>query len=255
MSAANPPDYDPGPPPIPRPSGNNSGLIIGIIVAVVAIPMALLCLGVLAGLLIPAVQASREAARRMQSSNNMKQIQLALINYESVYKYFPPAYTVDASGQRLHSWRTLILPYMEQQTLYDQIDLTKPWDDPVNRQFADIDLPFYMCPSTELGPGMTIYVAVVDPSGVFSGPQGCKLSQIIDGSSNTLSVVETAPANAVSWFSPEDIDMQTFINHGTAQMAYVGGTHCAMVDGSVHFMSDSADPNTQQALVTKDARD
>ena len=100
--------------------------------------MMLACIGILVGLLLPAVQAAREAARRMQCSNNMKQIALAMHNYEAVYKAFPPAYTTDANGQPLHSWRTLLLPYMEQQALYSQIDLNKPWDDPVNLPFSQV---------------------------------------------------------------------------------------------------------------------
>ncbi|MEL7264459.1 MAG: DUF1559 domain-containing protein [Planctomycetota bacterium] len=68
----------------------------------------------------------------MACSNNVKQIGLGLANYHASWNSFPPAYTVDANGNRLHSWRTLILPYVEQQPLYDRIDLTKPWDDPAH---------------------------------------------------------------------------------------------------------------------------
>ena len=64
----------------------------------------------LAALFLPAVRTSREAPRRMMCSNNLKQIAIALRNYESVYHCLPPAHTVDAEGNPLHSWRTLILP-------------------------------------------------------------------------------------------------------------------------------------------------
>lgn len=73
---------------------------------------------ILIGLMLPAVRVSREPARRVQCSNNLKIIALALQNYEATYKSLPPAYTVDATGKRLHSWRTLILPFLEQQALY-----------------------------------------------------------------------------------------------------------------------------------------
>ncbi len=86
-----------------------------------------------------------------------------------MYNSFPPAYTVDESGQRLHSWRTLILPFLEQDALYDSIDLSKPWDDPANRMAANTVIPAYACPSSASDPGMTNYVAVVDPSSVMSG--------------------------------------------------------------------------------------
>jgi hypothetical protein len=68
---------------------------------------------VLICLLLPAVRSARGPARRAQCGNNLKQIALALLTYETVYHALPPAYTVDADGKPLHSWRTLILPYLE----------------------------------------------------------------------------------------------------------------------------------------------
>lgn len=87
---------------------------------------------VIVGLLLPATRRARPAVYRMHCSNNLKQISLALHNYEETYRSFPPAWTVDENGNRLHSWRTMILPYLEQKPLYDSIDLSKPWDDPAN---------------------------------------------------------------------------------------------------------------------------
>jgi type II secretory pathway pseudopilin PulG len=89
-------------------------------------------LAVVVAMLLPSVRRARPAARRSQCKNNLKQIGLALYNYEADYHAFPPAYTVDADGKPLHSWRTLILPYLDQQPLYARIDLSKPWDDPAN---------------------------------------------------------------------------------------------------------------------------
>ena len=75
-------------------------------------------------LMLPAQRRAREPARRSQCKNNLKQIGLALHNYHETYGAFPPAYTVDADGKRLHSWRTLILPYLDQAPLYDKIDFS-----------------------------------------------------------------------------------------------------------------------------------
>ena len=99
-------------------------------------------------LMLPAVsRGSREAAKRTQCKNNLKQIMLAFHNYHDTYSAFPPAYTTDADGRRLHSWRTLLLPYLDQQKLYSSIDLAKPWNDPVNAEARKSLLHVYSCPS------------------------------------------------------------------------------------------------------------
>ncbi len=244
------PNQDALQPQIPRPSGSNSGLVIAVIIGV-GIVGCLMCAGLLVALLLPAVQSAREAARRMQSSNNMKQIALALHNYDSAYGSFPPAYTEDDNGNRLHSWRTLILPFIGQQTIYEQIDLSKPWDDPVNLPFSEVEVATYRNPSANIPGNMTIYVAVVDPNGVFSGAQPHKISEIVDGTSSTLLVVETDPASAVNWMSPEDIDIENFQNLANVRTAHVGGVNCAMCDGAVIFLSSQTDPALRKSLVER----
>ncbi len=257
MSQGNSFEQQPYPPqqqyPPPRGSGMSTGVVIAIVAAVVAIPMLLVCVGILVGLLLPATQAAREAARRMQCSNNMKQIALAMFNYESTYKTFPPAYTTDANGKPLHSWRTLILPYMEQQALYSQIDLNKPWDDPVNLPFSQMAIPAYACPSGHTdSPEKTCYQVIVDPSGIFSGPTPCQIRQISDGTSNTLLVIETESENAVPWMAPVDTDLPTFLTLGQHVVPnHVGGCNSSFADGSVKFLSTSLDSQTAQSLVTK----
>ena len=108
----------------PKSSGGKFGLLH--LLAVVGI------LGLLIAFFFPATRCNWPAARRMQCMNNLKQIALALHNYSSDYNALPPAYTVDVDGKPLHSWRTLILPYLEQQALYETIDMTKPWNDPAS---------------------------------------------------------------------------------------------------------------------------
>jgi type II secretory pathway pseudopilin PulG len=255
MSQGNQFEQQPYPPmqyPAP-PRGSGSGTTIAIVVAVVAIPMLLVCMGILVGLLLPAVQAAREAARRMQCSNNMKQIALAMHNYNDAFGAFPPAFTTDANGKRLHSWRTLILPFIEQQALYTQIDLNKPWDDPVNLPFSQIMIPTYACPSGHTdSPEKTCYQVIVDPSGIFTGPVGCKMSSIIDGTSNTILVVETNSQDAVPWMSPDDTDLPTFLARGQSRSSHhTGGGNVTIADGSVVFLSDTVDPKTAASMVSK----
>src|SRR4029453_12945484 len=95
---------------------------------VTVVLIALGCIGALlfscapigVALLLPAVQQAREAARRTQCKNNLKQIGLALHNYADVYGSFPPAYIADETDKPMHSWRVLILPFLDQDQLYKE---------------------------------------------------------------------------------------------------------------------------------------
>ena len=142
---------NPGPqasgyPPAAAPKSNSKRIII--IVLIVAAVLALPCCGILAGLMLPAISAAREAARRVTCNQHIRQVGIAILNYESTFGSLPPAYTVDAQGNRLHSWRTVILPFMELQGLHEQIDLQKPWDDPVNAAARGTQVQAYSCPSS-----------------------------------------------------------------------------------------------------------
>jgi prepilin-type N-terminal cleavage/methylation domain-containing protein len=95
----------------PAPIGGRGFTLIELLVVLAIIAL-------LIALLLPATRSARGAAHRAQCVNNLRQIILALRNYELTHKAFPPAYTVDADGRPLHSWRTLILPYIEQEALY-----------------------------------------------------------------------------------------------------------------------------------------
>lgn len=107
-------------------------------------------IGVLVGLLLPAVQAAREAARRMQCSNNLKQLGLACHNYESSFGRFPPSAVVDLSVTSTGnngSWGVhgRILPFLEQGNLYNNVDLTIAWD--FQMSIDKLKVPTYACPS------------------------------------------------------------------------------------------------------------
>ena len=239
----------------PAPPKSNTAKIVLIVVGVIAIPMMLACLGIMVGLLLPAVQAAREAARRMSCTNNEKQIVLAFHNYESVYKSFPPAYTVDADGNRLHSWRTLILPFIEQAALYEQIDLNKPWDDPVNLPFSEVVIPTFACPSSpNTGTNLTNYVVVVDDSAIFTGDKPTGIAQIVDGTANTLLIVEVTSDEAVPWMSTDDIDLDTYVNL-SRRSNHRGGSNVGFADGSVQFISDEVPPEQRAAMVTRNGNE
>lgn len=111
-------------------------------------------IGILVGLLLPAVQAAREAARRMQCSNNLKQLGLSLHNYESTFKTFPPAGIASNSM----SWAVMVLPFIEQGNLFNQFDFTQGgWN--AHRRIAVVKgavIPSLQCPSA---PAETLFSA------------------------------------------------------------------------------------------------
>src|SRR6185436_11242123 len=167
----------------------------------------MLVIGVVAVLIflfLPVTRSARPAARRMQCANNLKQIGIALVTYEEKYGALPPAHTVDAEGRPLHSWRTLILPMMEQEPLYQKIDLSKPWDDPANKVAFDFSVPAYSCPSATSPPSHTTYMAVAVPGSCFKPTEPRKLSEITDGHNSTMMVMEVDDKQAVHWMSPTD---------------------------------------------------
>lgn len=105
-------------------------------------------IGILVALLLPAVQAAREAARRTQCVNNLKQLGLGLLNYESTRGVFPPGQRKDCPSCDRHSWSSVLLPYFEQGPLFDQLDQSKPFTDPVNLPATTTVIGGYLCPST-----------------------------------------------------------------------------------------------------------
>ena len=108
-------------------------------------------IGILIGMLLPAVQMVREAARRTACMNNMRQIGLGLMNYESSLEEFPPGWISDdidvPIGESGWGWSASILPFMEAQNLRDRLDFNVPIDDPTHEEWIKTELPFYLCPS------------------------------------------------------------------------------------------------------------
>lgn len=207
--------------------------------------------GVLIALLLPAVQAARTAARRAQSSNNLKLIGLALHNYNSSYNTFPPAVENDSSGQPGTSWRVKLLPFIDEQALYQGYQSTEPWNSPANQTaMKNVPSTFH---SPFAPPGDDIsYVLVTDPDFVFNGTNGCRLSEISDGTSNTIIAVD-AGSTGVKLAEPRDWSWQEFLQHfqNRAVGGVPGGFVGLVADGSVTFVPYDTDPATLRALFTK----
>jgi hypothetical protein len=208
-------------------------------------------IGVLVALLLPASRGSREAGRRMHCHNNLKQIALALHHYEDEYGALPPAYTVDANGKPLHSWRTLILPYLEQKALYETIDLSKPWDDAANKAALETPLAVYRCYSVKCPPTHATYLAVVSAGGCLRPAHSRELAEITDDHNLTLAVVEVPAGKAVHWMSPRDVSEAEIVNQRTDPgLPHRGGFQAATVSGQTIFLSADTKPAKLRALMS-----
>ncbi len=136
-------------------------------------------IGILIGMLLPAVQAAREAARRTVCANNMRQIGLALLNFESGSQQFPAGWLLEDSTDPLSpsgwGWSAQVLPFLESNNVFDQIQIRQRIDDPVNTQVAASVIDGYLCPSDpddELLPLGTIAVPVGGGGGGVGGGAG-----------------------------------------------------------------------------------
>ena len=248
-------------PPKGASAGMGAGMIVLLVLAVTGCGL-LGCGGVLVALLLPAVQTAREAARRASCANNLKQIALAMHNYHDTYKVLPAQSIVDENGQPMHSWRTALLPFVEQGALFEQYDFDKPWDSPENRPLADIRIPVYACPSDpdSATSSETSYFVVYGDETMFAPNRWSSFMDVTDGTSNTIMIVESASLH-VPWSEPRDIpfdEMQFHLDPPEGELGigghHPGGAQVAMGDGSVRFIrGDQVDEQTiRYALMRAD---
>jgi hypothetical protein len=208
----------------------------------------------MAGLLLPAVAKARDAAQRAQSTNNLKQIALAMHNYHDVHKRLPPAVLVGSDGKTKHSWRVALLPYLEQQNLYNQYRFDEPWDSENNQKLLAQMPAVYRHPTV---PGIagnrqsSSYYVLTGKGGIFNdepAKSGTAFHEIPDGTSNTLFVVEAK--RDIPWTKPEDISVDM-----EGQLPKLGGYArdgfaAAIADGSVRFLPQAIDPQILKAMFT-----
>lgn len=183
--------------------------------------------------------------------SNLKTIALALHNYNDRWKSFPPPFIADKDGKPMHSWRVLILPYMDERPLYESYDFSKPWDAAENRRVLERRPYVYTCPSDNFAaPNATSYVGVFGAGCMFDPAAPVRLRDVKDGTTNTLMVGEAVDVN-IPWTKPEDIDVSLYpgINKpGGFGSRHEGGCNFAWVDGSVKYIYDDTDPETLNRL-------
>ena len=238
---------------LPRWRSPGSSMAIAALAAVVG----LCCCGGLIGLpvLLPAVQAAREAAHRSACTANLRRIGTAMQQYVNEYKSFPPAYVADARGQPLHSWRALLLPYLD-PPLAARYRFDEPWNGPTNRLLHAQMPSVYRCPSQEMSnSSVTSYVVLVGPRTAFPGSQSKSPADLADGARSTLLVVEVAGSD-INWLEPRDLPaggLNFTINAPRGEEISSDHPDGAMVltaDGQAHFLPDWIEQEKLKGLST-----
>jgi hypothetical protein len=208
----------------------------------------------LAGLaLIEAVQKVRSSAARAQGANNLKQLGLAMHNYADTMQGKMPAHAIySKDGKPLLSWRVLILPYIEQQQLYNEFHLNEPWDSEHNKKLLAKMPKVYASPEDEktVQEHVTHYQAFIGKGAFFEGKQGLRFpAEFVDGTSNTIMFVEAS--KAVPWTKPEDISFDP--ERPLPKLGLPGATYflAGMCDGSVRTISHKITPQTLRSAITR----
>ena len=237
-------------------------------------------IGVLIGLLFPAVQAVRRSARKTSCFNNLHQIGVAMHDYHSAHDKFPPGGIEPISpkwpqGRQL-AWSAYLLPYLEQQALYERVDFGKAFDSQQNASAAAEVVPGYLCPSIPRTSNRIDGRAACDYGGIYgeriTGPnnppkgamiydRALSIRHIVDGTSTTLLISEDGGFKDGQWINGKNIFDQAFpINRAPAfendiRSDHAGGANALFADGSVRFLEEEMDLETLAAICTRQGKE
>ena len=215
-------------------------------------------IGFLVALLLPAVQAAREAARRNDTLANLRDFSVAMQNYHDTKGKFPAHANYSEDGKPLLSWRVHLLPYMEEQPLHREFRLDEPWDSEHNKQLIAKMPDILQSSGSPLNQadGKTLFVAPIGEGFVMDGTKdGVGIRQLTDGTSRTIYIVEADPDKAVIWTKPDDL--QVDLENPTAGLGKLraGIFIAAFADGHAAQVSTALDPATIKALFTRNGRE
>ena len=201
-------------------------------------------------------ERSPPAVERGRCVNRVRELAMALLHYESRHGRFPPAYVADEHGKPKHSWRVLILPYLDRQDLYDAYDFTEPWDGPGNLRLAEI-LPFvFRCPSDPSREKTTSYVVVVGAETAWPAPASSSITELSDAQSNTILLVEAA-RSGIGWTEPRDLTLDEALRginisqQEGIRSGHGDGVVVAFADGRVRFVRNGLKREALRAMLTR----
>lgn len=193
-----------------------------------------------------------------QCASNIRSIGQALLKYEKDKGNFPPVWTTDAEGKPLHSWRVLILPYMDDEGLYEElynsIKLDEPWNSEHNQQFYAKMPTIFRCPASRLANNTTTtYALIVGKNSFPEGPNTLKLSDVTDPLDATVMLIERE--NPIVWMKPEEIPQEiaekgVHINHGVGSDHLNGVLNIFFFNGSIRVIRGKPPEDVFKGIIT-----
>jgi prepilin-type processing-associated H-X9-DG protein len=204
----------------------------------------------------PALVAANQAAAKQRCQSNLRRIGQAILAYEEANGSFPPAYTVDAAGKPMHSWRVLILPYLgpQEKALYQQINMSEPWDSPQNATLNGRMPKVFASPLDDnaLASHESSYVVITGAKTMFPDTASRKRSEIKDDLRSTIMVVEVL-SSGHGWMDPTDYMSDGLIDYQIG--GDLGGNHnrgatILFADGDARFLSDTTPSEELQGMAT-----
>lgn len=228
-----------------------------ILLTIGAVAAGTIAIGLTVAFLFPAFGMARSLANSHNCDQNLKRIGMALQAYEIDHGTLPPAFIPGPDGKPMHSWRVLILPYLDEDGLFSNYNFNEPWDSPTNQQLATRMPTVFACPADpdSLLLGESNYMVIVGPDTMFPGSKSRETGTIGDDLSSTIMVVEV-PIYGSSWLKPEDLTvgkMQFAVNGGFENEIgsyHSGGAHVLMADGDAKFLNDALPSDFVEGMTT-----
>ncbi len=196
---------------------------------------------------------ARDSERHGQCVNLFRQVSWALETYRIVHGAYPPAYSVDETGKPLHSWRTLILPYLGHHDLYKRIDLKKPWDASVNADVFETHVDSFCCPTLRRSDdegNLTTFMAVVCPGSCLQPGKRRDPAEITNGPKFTLTVIEVDAAHAVPWMSPFDANETVVLGLAKSQLPHGKQISALFADGTLRPLDAATSAEQWRAMIS-----
>lgn len=207
----------------------------------------------------------RENSRRERCDLNLARLYAATVEYCEANGSYPPAFTANSNGERLHSWRVFLLPFLGEENLYSQIRLDEPWDSEWNRQFWTKTPNIFRCASTPIGEienpsaknELCAYSCVVGESTVFP-EDGTSVApdDLVDGASNTILYVERK--KPVNWMNPNSDLTEELVCEENKKIAkerenfaswHASGVLVVFCDGKRQLLSEKIDEDVLRLLL------